>query len=80
MNGTKVTEKHIELAVDAHWTANDRDEIEPVAQAIADAEERGRQAGIREAAACFDKFAENAERLRVLALLAPEATSAKEKP
>jgi len=78
MSATKVTEEHIELAVIAHWTANDRDEIEPVAQAIADAEERGRQAGIREAAASICTFSPC--ETKVLSLLAPEATSSKETP
>ncbi len=52
---SKVNEKHRELASAAFWSdynadSTDRDTAIAVAQAIADAEARGREAGIREAA------------------------------
>lgn len=38
-----VTDEHMRLACDAYWTSYDKEDLDAVSQAIADAEERGRE-------------------------------------
>lgn len=67
------TQEHIKLAVDAYWTAHDRDDIQAVVQAIADTEARGYERGVRAAA---ERLREYQGELRLTPRVTPPSQAA----